>query len=98
MQKLKKEAEAINQKRKVTQVKAMNDFNASRIEFEKYFADNKEAEEQVLKLRDEVERLKRMAKKRKVMPKDWADPTLDKSAGLEDAPEEKKEEQANGKV
>ncbi|CAD7972332.1 unnamed protein product [Amoebophrya sp. A120] len=73
---LRKEAESINQKRKLGQISGQSELKDLQVSHDRYLDDNRKVEAAVLGLRKETERLKRMAKKRKVLPNDWRDPTI----------------------
>eukprot|EP00392_Amoebophrya_sp_AT5.2_P011782 g11867.t1 len=73
---LRKRGEEVNQRRKVEQIQGQAELRELQLSHEKYVADNGKVEKAVLQLRQEVERLKRVAKKRKLLADDWVDPTL----------------------
>ncbi|CAD7935811.1 unnamed protein product [Amoebophrya sp. A25] len=90
---LKRESEQINQKRKLAQIAGQSELQNLRAQYEKYLTDNFKTENALLVLRTEVEKLKRVAKRRKLLTADWQDPTLleDPSSKKQDGKEDRKQ-------
>jgi hypothetical protein len=74
---LRDQKEKVNQKRKLAQIEFQNEARQNKIEYETYIKDNEALESTLGDLRFDVERLKRIAKKRRVLPDGWTDITLD---------------------
>lgn len=71
-----REKTEINQQRKLAHTEAGNHIRAKQQERWRYEADNAKLEPAIRALRKEVEEMKKVAKKRRLMPKNFRDPTL----------------------
>eukprot|EP00396_MALV-II-16_sp_LP-1_P000131 gene131-218_t len=76
VKRLKKGSQDVNQRRMVAQVACRNDFQRFGLDLQKYRRDNASIAGGLVRLRTELERLKRLAKRRRLLDGAWEDPTL----------------------